>query len=302
MRESINDITVIILTLNEEIHIRRCIESAKKYSNDIYVIDSFSTDKTIEIAKSFNVNILQNQFINYSKQFAWALDNIEFKTKWILRLDADEYLEEDLISEIKTKLPKLKKEISGINFLIKTIFMNKWIKYGGRYPLINLRLWKNGFGKIEDRWMDEHMIIENGTMTTFKNNMCNHNLKSLSFFINKHDWYAGREALDIIIKDRHKNFSHLKNSSFKTRFKRFLKERFYNKLAIGLRSFLYFIFRYFFLLGFLDGKIGFIYHFLQGFWYRFLVDCKLYEFKNIIKDTKDRNEIIKQLSNFINQK
>ena len=109
------DITVVILTYNEEKHIERCIQSIKKYSDNIYIIDSYSTDSTIQLCKSLNVNILQNKFINQSKQFAWALDNINFKTEWILRLDADEYLEDSLIIEIKNKLPNITKDIVGIN-------------------------------------------------------------------------------------------------------------------------------------------------------------------------------------------
>ena len=294
------DITVVILTYNEEKHIERCIESIKKYSNNIYIIDSYSTDNTIKFCKSLNVNILQNKFINQSKQFNWALDNIDFKTEWILRLDADEYLEDNLIIEIKNKLPNISKDIVGINFKRKHIFMDKWIKFGGRYPLILLRLWRNGYGYIEDRWMDEHIMVEGGKTITFKNNFCDHNLNNLSFFINKHDWYAGREVVDILsdklkIKDEKKKLS-TKNTSLNASLKRYLKENFYNRLPIGLGPLLYFIYRYIFLLGFLDGKVGLIYHFLQGFWYRFLVEGKLIEYKKIIKDLENKEEIIKKLS------
>ena len=294
------DISVIILTYNEEKHIERCIKSIKKYSDNIYIIDSYSTDNTIAISKSFNSTILQNKFINQSKQFTWALDNINFKTEWILRIDADEYLEDNLIIEIKNKLPNISKDIVGINFKRKHIFMDKWIKFGGRYPLILLRLWRNGHGYIEDRWMDEHIMVEGGKTITFKNNFCDHNLNNLSFFINKHDWYAGREVVDILsdklkIKDEKKKLS-TKNTSLNASLKRYLKENIYNRLPIGLGPLLYFLYRYIFLLGFLDGRVGLIYHFLQGFWYRFLVDGKLIEYKKVIKGLDNNDEIIKKLS------
>ena len=294
------DIAVVILTYNEERHIERCIQSIKKYSDNIYIIDSYSTDNTIQICKSLNVNILQNKFINQSKQFTWALDNIDFKTEWILRIDADEYLEENLIIEIKNKLPNINKDIVGINLKRKHMFMDKWIKFGGRYPLILLRLWRNGHGYIEDRWMDEHIMVEGGKTITLKNSFCDHNLNNLSFFINKHDWYAGREVVDILsdklkIKDEKKKLS-TKNTSFNVSLKRFFKESFYNKLPIGLGPLLYFLYRYIFLLGFLDGKAGLIYHFLQGFWYRFLVESKLVEYKKVIKGLDNNDEIIKKLS------
>lgn len=294
------DISVIILTYNEEKHIERCIKSIKKYSDNIYIIDSYSTDNTIAISKSFNSIILQNKFINQSKQFAWALDNINFKTEWILRIDADEYLEDNLIIEIKNKLPNINKDIVGINLKRKHMFMDKWIKFGGRYPLILLRLWRNGHGYIEDRWMDEHIMVEGGKTITLKNSFCDHNLNNLSFFINKHDWYAGREVVDILldnlkIRNDNKKLS-TKNTSFNVSLKRFFKESFYNKLPIGLGPLLYFLYRYIFLLGFLDGKAGLIYHFLQGFWYRFLVESKLVEYKKVIKGLDNNDEIIKKLS------
>ena len=294
------DIAVVILTYNEERHIERCIQSIKKYSDNIYIIDSYSTDNTIQICKSLNVNILQNKFINQSKQFTWALDNINFKTEWILRLDADEYLEDNLIIEIKNKLPNISKDIVGVNLKRKHIFMDKWIKFGGRYPLILLRLWRNGHGYIEDRWMDEHIMVEGGKTITFKNNFCDHNLNNLSFFINKHDWYAGKEVVDILlgnlkIKNDKKKLS-IKNTSLNVSLKRFMKESFYNKLPIGLGPLLYFLYRYIFLLGFLDGRVGLIYHFLQGFWYRFLVESKLVEYKKTIKGLDNNDEIIKKLS------
>ena len=294
-----NDISVIILTHNEEKHIARCIKSAKKYSNNIYVIDSYSSDKTAEISKSLNVSVLQNKFINYAKQFSWALNKINFTTEWILRLDADEYLEDDLIIEIKNKLPKIDDEVVGINFKRKHIFMNKWIKYGGRYPLILLRLWRKNLGKIEDRWMDEHIIINKGKTITFKNCFCDHNLKNLSFFINKHDWYANREAVDILLSELNKKKNvklNSKNTSFHASLKRYVKENIYNNLPIGVRPFSYFVYRYFILLGFLDGKEGLIYHFLQGFWYRFLVDSKLVEFRKELKKSDSNDDYINKLS------
>ncbi len=290
-------IAVIIVTYNEEIHIERCIKNTKKYSDEIYIVDSFSTDKTVKIAKSLKAKVLQNKWKNYSNQFSWALKKIKTKSKWILRLDADEYLEEKLICEISKKLPKLNNDIYGVNFKRKQIFMNKWIKYGGRYPLPLLRLWRNGHGKIEDRWMDEHIVIKKGKTTTFYNNFCDHNLNNLSFFIKKHDIYATREAIDVILYEYKKNdYLNKKNTPFNVFIKRVLKEKFYNRLPLGLRSMFYFIYRYFLLLGFLDGKKGLIFHFLQGFWYRFLVDSKVIELKNAIKNIDKYKNICKKMS------
>jgi len=299
-------ITTIILTYNEEKHIKRCIESAKKYSKSIFIVDSFSKDKTVEIAKSLGVEILQNQFINYSQQFSWALNNINIKTDWTLRLDADEYLEDKLIEELNQRLNNLPKDVVGINFKRKHIFMNKWIRFGGRFPLVLLRLWRTGKGYIEDRWMDEHIIINEGKTITFKECFCDHNLNNLNFFIEKHNWYADREAVDILA-DRlniidQKNDINFQNSSIKTNSTRIMKNFIYNKLPFSVGPLLYFFYRYFILLGFVDGKEGLIYHFLQGFWYRFLVDSKVVEYVREIKNIETNEEKLKKLSSLTNLK
>lgn len=300
------EISTIILTYNEEQHIERCILSAKKYSNNIIVIDSFSEDKTVEIAKSLGAKVLQNQFINYSKQFAWALENVSIQTEWILRLDADEYLEDKLIDEIKIKLKNLPKEITGVNFKRKHIFLNKWIKFGGRYPLVLLRLWRSGKGYIEERWMDEHIILKEGKVITLKGSFCDHNLKTLNFFVKKHNWYADREALDVIVNRfkliNQKNEINFKNSSLKTWLTRIIKESIYNKLPFGISPIMYFLYRYIILLGILDGKEGLVYHFLQGFWYRLLIDAKIMEYSREINKCVSKEQKLKRLSELTNLK
>ncbi|MDC1055055.1 glycosyltransferase family 2 protein [Candidatus Pelagibacter ubique] len=298
-KKIINKISVIILTHNEEIHIARAIRNIKKISNQIFVVDSFSNDKTISIAKKNGAKIYKNKFINHSKQFKWALKNLPIKSKWVMRLDADEYLEDNLIKEIKLKMPTISNDITGINIKRKHIFMGKWIKYGGRYPLTLLRLWQNNFADIEDRWMDEHMFLTKGRSITLKYNFADHNLKNLNFLIDKHNKYATREVVDILIKKfklgKKKNILNTKNSTFEVSYKRFLKEAIYNKIFFGFKSLLYFVYRYFFLLGFLDGKKGLIYHFIQGFYYRFLVESKLLEIEDSIKKISKRKKIISKI-------
>lgn len=291
-------ITTIILTYNEQKHIKRCIVSAKKFSKFIYVIDSFSNDKTVKIAKSLGVKILRNKFVNYSQQFSWALENIKIKTPWTLRLDADEYLEENLIKELNQKLLSLPEDITGISFKLKEIFMNKWMRFGGR-TLNLLRLWKTNQGYIENRWMDEHILLKKGKKIKFNFFFCNHNINDISFFISKHNWYASREAIDRII-DQHNLFNkkkeiNKKNSTTKAYLTRLLKTKIYNNLPFGFGPFLYFIYRYVILFGFLDGKEGLIYHFLQAYWYRFLIETKIIEYNNQIVNIKKKKDKLKKL-------
>lgn len=290
-------ISVIILTQNEEKHISRCLTSACKISNNIFIVDSFSTDKTLQIAKKFFTKIYKNKFINYSKQYKWALKNLPINSDWIMRLDADEYLEDGLINELKDNIEMIDKQVVGLNLKRKHIFLNKWIKFGGRYPLRQLRIWRNGHGTIENRYMDEHIIVKGGKTINFKGNFVDHNLNDINFFINKHNKYASREAIDYLIEKydlgiSNDSFYKLNNNSGDVLIKRVLKEKFFNKIPVSLSSLLYFFFRYFIQLGFLDGKEGLIYHFLQGFWYRFLVGVKIFEIEKEIFNKNNKLEII----------
>jgi glycosyltransferase involved in cell wall biosynthesis len=294
------DLGVIILTHNEELHIARALKAIAPIASQVVVVDSYSTDRTVELARSLGAKVLQNKFVNYAKQFQWALENSALDTEWVMRLDADEIVEPDLAQEITEKLPHLSEEVSGINLRRKHIFLGKWIRHGGRYPLILLRIWRRGRGRIEDRWMDEHMIVESGTTVTFDGGFSDHNLNDLTFFTVKHNSYATREAIDIINSRRHLFFEdkYIKTTrySFQAKIKRIIKENAYNKTPFYVASTLYFLYRYLIQLGFLDGIEGLIYHFLQGFWYRFLVGAKTVELERAIAHISEKDEIINELS------
>ena len=282
-----SDLTVVILTYNEERHIARCLNSIRSIATDIVVVDSFSTDRTLAIAEELGARVLQRKFVNYAQQFQWALDHSSIKTSWIMRLDADEIIEPDLVEEVRRKLPSLGAEVAGVNLKRKHIFMGRWIRYGGRYPLILLRIWRNGHGRIENRWMDEHMIVWGGRTVTFDGGFLDHNLNDLTFFTDKHNKYATREAIDIL-NQRYALFTRDEDLSSQASWrqaaiKRWMKERVYNRLPFCVGPLGYFLYRYVFQLGFLDGEPGLIYHFLQGFWYRFLVGAKVAEFDSELR-------------------
>lgn len=280
------DLAVVILTHNEERHIARALRSVADIATERFVVDSFSTDSTVAVARAEGAVVLQHPFENYARQFQWALDNAPITAGWVMRLDADEVVEPDLAEEIGRRLPRLGPETVGINLKRKHIFLGRWIRHGGRWPLVLLRIWRHGHGRIEDRWMDEHMIVSGGAIVTFRGAFADHNLNDLTFFISKHNRYASREAIDIL-NQRFQLFPRedlsLEKTSFQAVVKRLLKERFYNKLPLGFGSFLYFLWRYFGQLGFLDGQQGLIYHFLQAYWYRFLVSAKVYELENLLE-------------------
>ena len=294
------DIAVIILTYNEARHLERAIRSLRSVAKEIIVVDSFSTDETIVIAQSLGAKTVQRKFLNQSDQFQWALDNIATDAGWIMRLDADEVLESSLVEEIMIKLPTLPSDVVGINLKRKHIFLGRWIRHGGRYPLTLLRIFKRGHGRIENRWMDEHIIIWGGRTVTFDNDFADHSLNDLTFFIEKHNQYATREAIERLnleygLFPRDAGVS-VGASNSQAKIKRFLKERLYNRLPIGVGPLSYFLWRYLAQLGFLDGREGLIYHFLQGFWYRLLVEAKVLELRRAVSHLNSYVEIKSELT------
>lgn len=283
-------ISVVILTYNEELNIQNCLKNIANWASEIFVVDSYSTDKTLKIVRKYGAKIVQHPFENQAQQFNWALDNLDIKNEWILRLDADEYLTEELKQEISELLtgenicvnprinPRESASINGFYIKRRVYFMGRWIKHGGYYPTWILRLFRKGKARSEEREMDEHIILLEGKAEKLKNDFIDENKKSLEWWTEKHNQFSSREVKEILKK--RKDFQ-LKASlvSDPVARKRWTKEKIYLHLPLLWRAFLYFIYRYFFRLGFLDGKEGLIFHFLQGFWYRFLVDAKLYEYK-----------------------
>jgi len=293
-------LTVIILTLNEEKHLERALRSVAPIADQTFVIDSFSTDRTVEIAGHYGACVLQNKFVNQARQFQWALKNAPVKSDWIMRLDADEYIEPDLVYEIRTKLYTLPSDVTGVNLKRKLIFMGKAIKHGGRGTLIMTRIWRKGVGEIEDRWMDEHIYVREGRTVTFDGGFADHNLNGLSSFTEKHNKYATREAIEILNRRFHfmrptATLSR-EGTSSQVAAKRFLKEHLYNRVPFQVSALAYFLYRYFILLGFLDGKEGLIYNVLQGFWYRFLVGARTEELTRAIADLGSADLIAEELS------
>ena len=296
------DLSVIILTYNEELHIRRCLDNVADIAKDIFIIDSYSTDRTLEIAKEYaNVHVLQNKWENnYAKQFNWGLQNADIHTEWILRLDADEYLLPELKDELQAKLPNLPSSVSGIIVNRRHIFMDKWMKRG-IYPVKLLRFFRYGVGFCEQRLMDEHIQLRKGESVEFEHDFCDHNLNNLSWFCHKHVDYAIREAVDLLDIEFDltgaADTDEEKGISQQAKDKRMKKHKYARQPLFG-RSFAYFCYRYFLKGAILDGKVGFIWTFMQGWWYRTLVDAKVYEIKKHCGN--DKEKIRNYLSNNYN--
>lgn len=295
-----NSISVIILTFNEEVHIKRCIESLLPLVENIFIVDSFSKDRTVEIATSLGGKVYQRKWKNYADQFQWGLDNCAIDTEWVMRMDADEYIEQDLIDELPKVLASTNSEVSGFYIRRKYFFLGKWVRHGAVYPLNLLRVWRTGKGRIEDRWMDEHIVLSGtGKTVQLNGHIVDDNLNNTRWWTDKHNKYADREMIDILDR-KYLLFSSddaLKSNqeSSQAKIKRVVKEGVYNRLPVFIRPLLYFLYRYFVRLGFLDGVRGFAFHFFQGYWYRSLVDLRVFEAEKILSGASDNNERIARL-------
>lgn len=287
------DISVIILTGNEELHIKRCLDIVSPIAKEIFIIDCYSEDRTIEIAKTYsNVRIMQHEWpaTKYAGQFNWALENAPIKTQWVMRLDADEYPMSDLVKEMEQTLPTLGEEVTGVILKRRHIFLGKWIK-GGIYPVKLLRIFRYGKAICEQRLMDEHIQLLEGTSIELEHDFCDENIHDISWFCHKHVDYAVREAVDLLdieldltgaaASDAGKRISAQAEAKRK-------KKHSYAKKPLFWRSFAYFIYRYFIRGGWKDGKEGFLFAFIQGWWYRTLVDAKVFEIKRDCGTDKEK--------------
>ena len=271
-------LSVIILTRDEEKNIAYTLESVKDLATEIIIVDSFSTDHTLEICSRYTDRIYQHAFINQAEQFNWALDNVPIVGEWILRLDADEFVLPELRDEIITLLPKLPAAVTGLFMKRRVYFWSRWIRHGGYYPTWLLRLFRTGRGRCEEIEMDEHILV-NGETRRLSHDFVDYNRKDLKFWTIKHEAFAAREARTLLQKGSTGVLQRLPGNlrADQRAQRRWMKMHLYARLPLFLRAFLYFIYRYVFRLGFLDGTEGLVFHFLQGCWYRFYVDAKIYE-------------------------
>jgi glycosyltransferase involved in cell wall biosynthesis len=281
-------LSVVVLTWNEAIHLDRCLSSIADLADEIVIVDCGSNDATLEIAQRFTAKFIHNPWVNYSNQFKFGVSNVSASCKWIMRLDADEYLTETLRASVRDLLSNPPEHINGAYFPRRMAFMGRQINHGGIFPAYMLRLFRLGQGEIEDRWMDEHIKVKGDTVV-LKGELIDDNLNSLTWWTEKHNKYASREAVDLLNLE----FAFMTHDSVASAidgsqagFKRWLKEKIYFRLPSGLRALAYFLYRYVIRLGFLDGKEGAMFHILQGFWYRYLVDCKVYEVKLYMRTHK----------------
>jgi glycosyltransferase involved in cell wall biosynthesis len=271
-------------------HLQRCIDSIKAISSSILIVDSGSIDSTLEIADSNDCILVFNEWINYSSQFNFALNYCKnnLNSEWILRIDADEYLSSKAAQSISQVLTQNQSNISSLIMPRQIIFRGKRLRFGGVGNTFLLRVFRLSGSYCEHRWMDEH-IVTTGRTVVIQAPFYDHNLNYIGWWINKHNSYSSREAVDMLLM-RHKRSS-MKTKDLRVSHRayivRLLKNNVYASMPALMRPLLYFIFRYIFLLGFLDGEKGFQFHFLQALWYREIVEIKIKE----VESYKNKNHV-----------
>ncbi len=285
-------ITAIVLTFNEEVNIERCIHKLRPIAQRIVVVDSLSTDHTAELARQSGAEVVEHPWPgNQAAQFNWALDHIAILSDWVLRLDADEYLTDELCSELTTMLPTLPSHIKGVCMPRTHVFLGHRFKHGVTCRIPIVRLFRTGCARYANQIMDEHLVV-NGVVVKSTHKFVDDNRAGIDAFIKKHLDYASRQAA-IELNDRYAlNYFSLPamegGIQGKDTGERRQQKALYTRLPLFVRSFAYFVYRYFFRLGCLDGKAGFAYDFIQGWWYRTIVDIKVLKAINACGHDKDK--------------
>tara|TARA_B100000963_G_scaffold284188_1_gene252960 strand:+ start:12815 stop:13657 length:843 start_codon:yes stop_codon:yes gene_type:complete len=265
---NIIELSVVILTKNEEENLATALKSVNNRVKDIFVLDSFSTDNTCEIAKEHSVKLFSNKFKSFGDQRRYAINSLPIETDWVLFLDADEIVPNEFLEEVKDLITESKYVAYECKY--KFIFLKKWIKHGGYYGTRITRLFRKDKVVIS-RSMNEH-IKANGQVGQMKNDIIHEDKKGFDSWINKHLLYADYEASELIVKQKD-NYENLFGSQGQR--KRWIRNNIWNKLLPPLiRPFFYFFYRVIIKFGFLDGIRGFIFHFLHALWYPFLIDAK----------------------------
>jgi glycosyltransferase involved in cell wall biosynthesis len=271
--------TVILLTFNSGETLSATLGRVRMISDEIFVVDSFSNDETVKIARDCGAEVIQHPFENYGAQRNWAIDNLPITRQWQLHLDADELMDDQLVEVIKA-LPE--EPVHSGYFLPRYVrFLNRVIRHGGMSPTWHLRLFRTGVGRCEDREYDQHFILKSGTSAQLAGVMVDDIRMPLTEWTARHNRWSDGEVKELNAQETGGRLTPDLYGNPAQR-KRFLRQK-YNQLPLFVRPFALFVYRYFFRLGFLDGTEGFIFWILQTFWFRFLVDAKIWERRHAVQ-------------------
>ena len=282
-------LSVVIMTFNEELNVERCLTSVHGWADEIFVVDSFSTDGTLDIVHRYTEKVYQHAYESHPQQWQWALDNLPFQYEWILALDADFIVTPELRRAVSEVVLRNDPAIDGYYVRHRQVFRGRFIRHGTIYPRYWLRLFRH-----DKVFVDEHDLVDlhfyvDGQVSRLEYDLIEDNQKEreLAFWVQKQVRFAQRQAVAELRRRQGIQADPMRPTPFGTPDQRTLwLKGVWSRLPLYLRPFLYFFYRYVVRLGFLDGKEGFLYHFSQAFLYRLMVDVRIEELHQEALDSK----------------
>lgn len=271
-------VAVVILTFNEEKNIGPAIESVSGWAAEIFVVDSFSVDRTVDVANGYSddgVQIVQHEFEDYSAQWSWALSTLPISADWILKLDADERATAEFKEEVTALLSSASDDLEGIYFRRRIIFMNKALRWGG-ISGFDLRLWRRGRGRFDGREVNEHVIVT-GRTARLNAYVEHHDTKSMSEWWDKHNRYSSFEALSLIEKTSSGDVQPSLWGRPEAQ-RMWIRRHFFSHPFRFLASLALFLYHYVARLGCLDGTRGFQAAFLRATFF-YMIQLKVLEYR-----------------------
>ena len=269
-------VAAVVLTFNEERNLPACLASLAGWVDELFVVDSGSTDRTVEIARRAGARVVEHAFEHYGAQRNWAIDHLPVAAAWTLHVDADERITPELQRAVMAALAHDADDVAGYLVSRRTMFMGRWMRHGGHYPAWHLRLMRTGAGRCEDRLYDQHFYVT-GPVRKLQGDLIDTWTPDVSTFTARHLRWAALEAAEheapATAAGRIRGRLGSDNAIEQ---RRWLRD-WYARLPLFVRPTAYFLYRYVVRLGFLDGRPGLVFHVLQGFWFRFLVDALILE-------------------------
>jgi len=274
-------LAVVVLTYNEELNLPACLTSLDGLTDTVVVVDSGSTERTKAIAQARGACVLHHEFTSHAEQWQWALEQLDARTEWVLGLDADQRISPELHTELVNLFDRESDRLLEYDaFYIKRrqIFRGTWIQHGGYYPKYLLKLFRLKKVRLDHRDLMDHHFYVTGAIGMLRHDLIedNRNEANIGFWLTKHIGYADLHAREELTRRCAKDAWIIRPALFGSPDQRVVWcKRLWYRMPLYVRPFLYFMYRYFVLGGVLDGKQGFVFHFLQSFWYRLLVDIHL---------------------------
>jgi glycosyltransferase involved in cell wall biosynthesis len=268
-------LAVVILTRNEEENLPHALASVAGWAAEVWVVDSLSTDRTANVAHAAGARVVAREFPGYAAQRNWALRSLPLGPEWVLFLDADEALTPELRTELAGVLAAPPAGIAGFQVKRRFVFLGRWLRHGGYYPVWLLRIARHQLARCEERRVDEHLLVD-GPTARLHGDLLHEDRRPLERWIERHARYARLTADDLLAQTGGELPARWRSPTQAER-ARWWYERVYRRLPMGLRAAAFFFYRYVARGGFLDGREGFIYHSLQAFWYRLLIDAMVFD-------------------------